>query len=286
MLYESIKAEQKLALHQACSALNVSRHAYNAWLQQPESAPDGLMGEIETIANTHVRYGYRRVTHELHRNGIKVNHKRVLQIMRKQRLLCKKRAFRMCTTNSNHDLRTYPNLIKDIRVIGLNQVWVSDITYVKFANNETAYLADIMDRHSRKCIGWQLSRNIDEQLSLDALDMAFKEREGTDLTGLIHHSDRGTQYASNKYTSELTTRGILISMSRKGNPYDNAHAESFFKTLKYEEVYMNEYQSFQDAYQNIKQFIETYNRKRLHSALGYKPPAEYEQQYALKEVVA
>ncbi len=144
-----------------------------------------------------------------------------------------------------------------------------------------------MDRFSRKCIGWQLSTNIDTQLCLDTLHKAFKERNGADLTGLIHHSDQGSQYAATDYIVELEKRGIIISMSRKANPYDNSYAESFFKKIKYEEVYMDEYQSYSEAYNNIKHFIEeAYNKKRLHSAIGYIPPTEFEEQYKLKEVTA
>lgn len=172
-------------------------------------------------------------------------------------------------------------------VIGLNIVWTADITYICLANKTFICLSVIMDRFSRKFLGWQLSYNIDAQLCLDALQMAFKERDGADLSNLIHHSDQGVQYASSNYVAELEKRGIQISMSRRGNPYDNAHMESAIKTIKCEEVYMDEYTSFSDAYQNIKPFIEeTYNKKRLHSSIGYKPPTEFEKQYKLKEVVA
>jgi transposase InsO family protein len=288
MLCENIQNKhQELSLDTACSLLNVSRHCHTNQLKPREPQADPLLEPINAIKRDPDcrRYGYRRVTAELHRQGIKANHKRVLETMRKHGLTCKKRVFRIRTTDSNHGLKAYPNLIKDLEVTRLNQVWVSDVSYIRLANGETVYLAVIMDRFSRRFLGWQLSYNIDAQLCLDALGRAFKERQGTDLTGLIHHSDQGVQYASNEYVSKLEGKGIKISMSRKANPYDNAHIESAIKTIKYEEVYMDEYESFSDAYKNIKKFIEVvYDKKRLHSSIGYKTPAEFEKQYELKEV--
>ncbi len=286
MLYKQIKAEERLPLDAACSALDVSRHAYKNWLKSPDPQPDELTPQVVRIAEEFPAYGYRKITKQLQIEKHEVNHKRVLQIMRIKHLTVKIKRFRKCTTDSNHGLRTYPNLIKDLKVTGLNQIWVSDITYIKLATGRMVYLATVMDRFSRKFLGWELSENIDEQLCIDALEMAFREREGINLTGLIHHSDRGSQYAAGEYTHKLESRGILISMSRKGNPYDNAYAESGFKTIKYEEVYMNEYFSIEEARENIRRFIEeVYNKKRLHSAIGYKPPAEFERAI-LKEVAA
>ncbi len=287
MLYEQIKAEEHLCKDLACRDLNVSRHAYHNWVNQPQiPVRDELVEPVTAIAEEFPRYGYRRITHQLRREGFEANHKRVLEIMRKEGLKCKIKHFRICTTNSNHGLRTYPNLIKSLKVVGLNQVWVADITYILLANGKHIYLATVMDRFSRKFLGWDLSENIDEQLCMDALEMAFQERQGTDLEGLIHHSDRGSQYAATEYICKLNDHRILISMSRKGNPYDNAHAESGFKTIKCEEVYMNEYYTIEEARQNIQLFIEeVYNKKRLHSAIGYKPPAEFEQS-VLKEETA
>lgn len=254
--------------------------------QKIKLQPTKLLKEIYDIAAEYPSYGYRRITKELQRRKYNVNHKRILAIMRQNGLKCKKKTFRVCTTNSNHNNPIYPNLTKNKTVNGLNQIWSTDITYVPLANGETAYLATIIDRHSRKCIGWQLSQNIDAKLCIDALNMALNAREKMNLTELIHHSDRGTQYTSYEYTILLKEQGIQISMSRKGNPYDNAHAESFFKTIKYEEVFMNEYNSFNEAYENIEYFIEKiYNEKRLHSAIGYQPPTEFEQKI-LKEVGA
>lgn len=283
MLFENIqKNHGKLAITKACMALNTGRHAYAAWLARPTLQPDPLTNKVKKVADENICYGYRKITKQLQRQDIKINHKRVLKIMQERGLIRKIKHFRICTTNSNHDLKKYPNLIKGMIVIKLNQVWVADITYIILSTGKHTYLAVVMDRFSRKFIGWQLSEEIDTQLCLDALNMAFKERKDIDLTGLIHHSDQGIQYASNEYTATLLEKGIQISMSRKGNPYDNAHMESANKTIKCEEVYMNEYNTIQEAKQNIKKFIEkVYNKKRLHSSIGYLPPNEFEEQYLL-----
>jgi len=222
---------------------------------------------------------------ELRRRKFTVNHKRVLELLRENGLLCKRKRFKIITTDSKHGLPVYPNLARGMTLTGVNQLWVADITYVQLPRG-FAYLAVILDAFSRKCLGWQLSMDIDARLCLDALEMAFAQRKGASLAGLVHHSDQGVQYASILYTNALLAEGVSISMSRKGNPYDNAKAESFMKTFKVEEVYVNEYASFQDAKENVKKFIEVvYNKKRLHSSLGYLPPAEFEQQ-VLNEVRA
>lgn len=283
MLFENIqKKHGELTISKACKVLNVGRHAYTAWLAQPEFEQDPLTSKVEKVAKTNISYGYRKITKQLQRQDIKINHKRVLKIMQEKGLIRKIKHFKICTTNSNHNLPVYSNLIKDLVVVRLNQVWVADITYIILTTGKHTYLAVVMDRFSRKFLGWQLSEEIDTQLCLDALNIAFKERKNIDLTGLIHHSDQGIQYASNKYTNTLLKKGIQISMSRKGNPYDNAHMESANKTIKYEEVHMNEYHTIQEAKQNIKKFIEkVYNKKRLHSSIGYLPPNEFEQQHIL-----
>ena len=291
MILEIVKSEHEpLDISSACTSVGMSRAWFNVWLKKPaqiEAESDPLYEPIHAIKKGNRRYGYRRVYHALNKGEKIAGRKKIIQTMRKHDFLCKKRTFKLHTTDSNHGLRTYPNLIKELIVIGLNKVWTADITYIRLANGTTVYLSVVMDRFSRKFLGWQLSYNIDAKLCVDALLMAFKEREGADLSGLIHHSDQGVQYASGEYISELEKRGIKISMSRKGNPYDNAHMESAIKTIKYDEVYMDEYQSFSDAYNNIKHFIEeVYNKKRLHSSIGYIPPTEFEQQYKLKEVVA
>ena len=199
--------------------------------------------------------------------------------MLSENLLCRrKKAFKPVTTQSNHNFEVYPNLIENIQVTGLNQIWVSDITYIHLMKS-FVYLAVIIDLFSRKCIGWHLSNDIDTYLSLNALDMAIAARQQLGFDNLIHHSDRGVQYASNDYVQKLEEFGIKISMSRSGNPYDNAFAESFMKTLKVEEVYMNEYEAFEDALKNIQNFIEeVYNEKRLHSGIGYMSPNKFERE--------
>jgi len=254
--------------------------ALDKWKQiQGPSDPDiNLRSVIQNIALEFPRYGYRRMTRELCRRGIHVNHKKVLRIMREDNLLCIRKSFKPKTTNSNHSNRVYPNLARDMELTGLNQLWVADITYVRL-QNEFVYLAVILDVFSRKCIGWELSRDIDTQLALNALNMALQDRNHLGFEKLTHHSDQGVQYTSNEYVETLKNYGIVISMSRKGNPYDNAFAESFIKTLKTEEVNMNEYETFKDAYRNIKTFIEdVYNKKRLHSSIGYRPPNEFEKE--------
>ena len=203
--------------------------------------------------------------------------------MREDNLLCIKKNFTPRTTDSEHNLTVYPNLAKDLKVTAVNQLWVADITYIRLVK-EFVYLAVILDVFSRKCVGWELSRDIDAQLTLNALNKAWANREGMDLSGLVHHSDQGVQYAAHDYINLLKKKGIQISMSRKGNPYDNAFAESFIKTLKYEEVYLKEYESFNDAYINIEEFIDdVYNDKRLHSSIGYLPPNEFETELYLNK---
>lgn len=289
LLYKDIQNSQ-LPLAIACRTLDLSRTGYKHWEKREPCATakqqTDLEQEIRNITREFLSYGYRRVTAELKRRAIKANHKKVLKTMKECGLTRKIKKFRICTTNSNHSLRIYPNLIKGIEVTHPNQVWVADITYIGLAKGN-AYLAVTIDIFSRKCIGWQLSENIDAQLCIDALNMAIENRKGMLLAGLIHHSDQGVQYASNEYIAILEANGIQISTSRKANPYDNAFAESFIKTLKYEEVYMNEYENFNDAYNNIENFIEeVYNKKRIHSSIGYKTPEECEKQWILNKVCA
>src|SRR5213076_2967523 len=206
--------------------------------------------------------------------GWVVNHKRVLRLMRVDNLLCLRRRAFVRTTDSDHQLRVYPNLARELQVSGLNQLWVADITYIRL-RTEFVYLAVVLDAFSRRVIGWALGRTLEAELPLAALRMALMERKPQ--PGLVHHSDRGVQYASGQYTEVLKQHHAQISMSRTGNPYDNAACESFMKTLKYEEVYRTEYRDFREAHASIGEFLErVYNQKRLHSALGYVPPAEFE----------
>ena len=230
--------------------------------------------QMQKIALQSPAYGYRRITAELQQRGFAVNHKRVLRMMREDNLLCVRgRAF-VVTTDSRHQLPVYPNLARDIQPTAVNQLWIADITYIRL-RTEFVYLAVVLDAFSRRVIGWALGRTLEASLAIAALRMALVERQPA--PGLVHHSDRGVQYASLDYTAMLKQHQAVISMSRKGNPYDNAACESFMKTLKYEEVYRNEYRDFQDARASIGEFLErVYNQKRLHSALGYVSPSEFE----------
>lgn len=239
-----------------------------------DEADQELVKEIEKIILEFNGYGYRRVTKHLKRQGKKVNHKRVLRLMQENGLIKRRRRRYVRTTNSKHSYQVYPNLVKELEVTKPNQVWVSDITYVRLLY-EFVYLAAILDKYSRKAIGYALTDHIDSCLTLQALDMSIAKRNPA--PGCIHHSDRGVQYACADYVARLKKYGLLISMARKGNPYDNAEIESFFKTLKCEEVYLWEYRTLEEAQMRIDYFIDdVYNRKRLHSSLGYVPPEEYE----------
>jgi transposase InsO family protein len=240
-----------------------------------------LQDHIEQIALEFPRYGYRRITHQLKREGVTVNHKRVLRVMRESSLLVVAKRKWVKTTDSNHRYPIYSNLVKDFVLTGINQIWIADITYIRILLG-FVYLAVILDAFSRKALGYCISKSLDTELALYALRMAIQRR--IPQRGIIHHSDRGIQYASKDYTDELLKYGFKISMSRKGNPYDNAKAESFMKTLKSEEVYLWDYSTFEDTQKRIPYFIDAvYNQKRLHSSLGYLPPDEFEAELFEKE---
>jgi len=259
-----------------CELGQVSRSGLYRFDPECERADDDLdlRNEIQKIALEFPCYGRPRITAELKRRGWKVKHKRVARIMREDNLLCLRRKKFVTTTDSNHGLKVYPNLAGEMELTGIDQLWVADITYIRL-ETEFIYLAVVLDAYSRKAIGWSLDRTLEDDLAIAALQMAFRRRSPAE--GLTHHSDRGVQYASNDYTGLLEDHGVRISMSRKGNPYDNAFCESFMKTLKYEEVYRQEYRDLADAHASIERFIEKiYNGKRLHSALDYRPPIEFE----------
>lgn len=265
----------------ACELVSVSRSWYYDRQRRPLRDDTALQDEIEKIVVEFAGYGYRRVTRELERRGQIVNHKRVLRIMRDQSWLCRLTHRSRGTTLSDHRLPVYPNLLKDLAITGLNQAWVADITYIRLPA-EFVFLAAILDTYSRKVIGWNLSRRLDVSLTLTALECALAARRIG--PGVIHHSDQGVQYAAGDYVAKAREAGMLLSMSRRGQPQDNPQAESFFRTLKTEQVYLSEYLGFDDAYQQLGQFIEdVYNRKRLHSSLGYVPPVEFEAGLALPE---
>jgi transposase InsO family protein len=251
-----------------------------SYYYKPKTTPaePALIAHIADLCLQYPQYGYRRITKQLQREGMIINHKKVARIMRQNGLSCQRRKRNwVCTTNSNHQYRIYPNLIKELNITAINQVWVADITYIHLLVC-FIYLAVIMDVYSRKVLGYAISRNIDTQLCLDALRMAINQRGP--VPGCIHHSDRGVQYASTNYVKELEFYGFKISMSRKGNPYDNAYAESLIKTIKSEEVHLWEYRTIEDVQRRIPYFIdEVYNQKRLHSSLGYRPPCEFEALY-------
>jgi putative transposase len=261
-----------------CRLGGVSRAGFYRHLEvtMPGRADADLRDAIHRVGLAHKGYGYRRVTAALRRQGIAVNGKRVLRLMREDNLLCLRRAaFVPKTTDSRHGFRILPNLIRGLVPSGIDQIWVADITYIRL-QEAFVYLAIVLDAFSRLIVGWALEDHLRAELPLKALDMAITTRKPLSRS-LIHHSDRGVQYACGDYAAVLETHAIAASMSGVGNPYDNAKAESFMKTLKQEEVDGKAWRTIQEARNDIARFLETtYNRQRLHSALGYRPPVEFE----------
>jgi transposase InsO family protein len=262
----------------ACQIALVSRAGFYRHHEEhePRQADMALRDLIQKIALENRYYGYRRVTAELAHQGMVVNHKRVLRLMRADNLLAVRQKRFVFTTDSRHTYAVYPNLAPRLQLTAINQLWVADITYVRL--RETfLYLAVVLDAYSRRVIGWELGEDLRAELALGALDRALADRHIE--PGIMHHSDRGVQYCSQAYVEKLQAHHFVISMSRTGNPYDNAKAESFMKTLKAEEVHLHQYRDYDQARASIQQFIaEVYNGKRLHSALGYLSPDAFEQQ--------
>jgi putative transposase len=268
----------QLSIARMCTLAGVSRASYyRHWSQAaPRAEETALRDVLQRLAVAHRHYGYRRLTALVRRQGWAANHKRVLRLMRTDNLLClRRRAFVPATTDSRHRWRVVPNLTRGMVLTGLDQLWVADITYLRLLE-EFAFLAVVLDAFSRRVIGWAMEIHLKAELALAALHMALAARHPRPGT-LIHHSDRGVQYACGDYTALLTVHGIQPSMSRIGSPYDNAKAESFMKTLKHEEVDGRAYRDADEARRSIGTFIdEVYNHQRLHSALSYLTPAEFE----------
>ena len=263
-----------------CAAAGVSRASfYRHWNEaEPAREETALQGAIQRLALKHRHYGYRRIGALLRREGWCVNAKRVLRLTREDNLLClRKRAYAPATTDSNHGWRVYPNLARRMIPMACDRLWVADITYIRLAGG-FVYLAVVLDAFSRKVVGWALDNHLAASLALAALDMALADRR-PGPGELVHHSDRGVQYACADYARRLEEAGVLPSMSRGGCPYDNAKAESFMKTLKTEEVDGSAYRDLAHARSCVGDFIEqVYNRTRLHSALDYRSPMEFEDQ--------
>jgi putative transposase len=268
----------KLSVEQMCTLADVSRAGFYRWLQKKEPAAEeiAVRAAIQELAVEHHRhYGYRRITAALRHRGMVVNRKRVLRMMQEDNLLAiRKRKF-VVTTDSRHAFEVYLNLAKRMELTAPNQLWVADLTYIRLAQ-EFVYMAVVLDSFSRRVVGWAFNRSLRSTVAVDALQHAIDQRKPQ--PGLVHHSDRGVQYASEEYIMLLRKHGATCSMSRVGNPYDNARYESFLKTLKQEEIYCHEYQDLDELRTHSSAFIDGYyNRRRLHSALGYVSPEAFEQ---------
>jgi putative transposase len=273
-----MKADRGLTIARMVELGGVSRASFYRYDEDGTPRPDrdmDLRDAIQRIGLKWPSYGRPRITAALRRQGWTVNPKRVYRLMREDNLLCVRKRKFLVTTDSNHGLRVYPNLAGQMSLTGINQLWVADITYIRL-ETEFVYLAVVIDAFSRRVMGWALDRSVEDELTLAALRMALELRQPP--AGWVHHSDRGSQYASGDYTDLLKSHGCEISMSHKASPWENGGCESWMKTLKYEEVYRQEYRDLAEARASIARFIEkVYNQQRLHSALGYRPPVEFEQ---------
>ena len=275
----SPRPQGELTVERMCGLAKVNRAGYYRHWQAsaPRQEETAVRDAVQRVALANRRYGYRRIAAQLRRDGLVANHKRVLRLMRRDNLLCLRgRPFVPVTTDSRHGWGFVPNLARGLVPSGINQLWVADITYVRLGE-EFVFLAVVLDAFSRRVIGWALDRHLRASLAIEALRMAISVRRPAPGS-LIHHSDRGVQYACGEYKALLAEHRIEPSMSRLGNPYDNARAESFIKTLKQEEIDGRDYRDLDDARDSIGTFIEqVYNRQRLHSSLDYRPPVEFEQ---------
>ena len=273
--------QDTLTVERMCQLAQVSRAGFYRFLEPRPTVEEDMTVRslIQQIALEHKRrYGCWRVKKDLEDRGWVVNHKRIARILREDNLLCLRRRKFVVTTDARHDLQVYLNLARTLKLTGINQLWIADITYIRL-QREFVYLAVILDAFSRRVIGWALDRNMTTALTLTALRKAITERQPP--PGVVHHSDRGLQYASAGYVQVLHQHGMELSMSRAGNPYDNATCESFLKTLKVEEIYASDYSNLEDLRAHLEDFIDQYyNRRRLHSALNYRSPEKFEQELA------
>jgi len=278
MITDARHAHPTVSVRRLCKLHDVSRSWYaHQQGREVEDQDQPLAEDIEAIVLKWSGYGYRRVTHELARRGRPANHKRVLRVMRKRRLLCRPKRRYQATTDSTHSQTRFPNLLPHVIPSRPDQVWQADLTYVRVKQG-FVYLACVLDSFTREIVGWSMSRFVNAALPLAALNNALAAR--SPVPGLLHHSDQGVQYASRMYVDRLRSMGVTPSMSRKGNPYDNARIESFYKTLKSEEVDLQDDLDLDDARKYLDRLIgELYNRERLHSSLGYVPPAEFAARY-------
>lgn len=280
MIYETVQQKPcELSLHKACNSLGVSRNGYLQWLaRKPRPPPQRdttLLKKIQAVKEEFAYYGYRRVTETINTPVAIANHKHVFRLMQEHLFTVKRKSFRPKTTTSKPSDPRFPNLTIGKVLTDVNQVWDTDITYVPF-DCGFLYLALLTDRFSKKCVGWQLSRNCDEQLCENALQRGFKTRKGVSLKGLIHHGDHGSQYLSKTYLALLDDRGILPSLGETGNCYENPFAESMNKTIKYDFVYRKDYETFEEVYRIIDDAVKEYNERRIHSSIGYLSPDEFE----------